>query len=120
MMLPEFENWMAGRGLSVVRLIKSLLKIFLACSRKPSGEGLESFWRTDAGIPFIPGRMKAFSNIDDIERMFNQVKIAKIKGESKKHVLRWWRRDALFEQYINPHSVMQWMGGIGTARRIMG
>ncbi|MBE0730450.1 hypothetical protein IH737_08210, partial [Escherichia coli] len=44
--------------------------------------------------------MKAFSNIDDIERMFNQVKIAKIKAkiEKTRSALVAWR-DALFEQY---------------------
>nr|WP_225312267.1 hypothetical protein [Salmonella sp.] len=50
--------------------------------------------------------MKA-CNIDDIEPMFNQVKIAKIKKD-RKHVLRWYRRDALFEQYKSP--VMQMDG----------
>ncbi|WP_250208217.1 hypothetical protein [Escherichia coli] len=96
----EFENWMAGRGLSGRSLNKVTSEDILSLFRKPSGEGLESFWRTVLAYRLFQGRMKAFSNIDDIERMFNQVKIAKIKTkiEKTRSALVAWR-DALFEQY---------------------
>ncbi|WP_249524434.1 hypothetical protein [Escherichia coli] len=96
----EFENWMAGRGLSGRSLNKVTSEDILSLFRKPSGEGLESFWRTVLAYRLFQGRMKAFSNIDDIERMFNQVKIAKIKAkiEKTRSALVAWR-DALFEQY---------------------
>ncbi|HGB9715574.1 TPA: helicase SNF2, partial [Escherichia coli] len=96
----EFENWMAGRGLSGRSLNKVTSEDILSLFRKPSGEGLESFWRTVLAYRLFKGRMKAFSNIDDIERMFNQVKIAKIKTkiEKTRSALVAWR-DALFEQY---------------------
>ncbi|MEL9009573.1 helicase SNF2, partial [Escherichia coli] len=98
--VQEFENWMAGRGLSGRSLNKVTSEDILSLFRKPSGEGLESFWRTVLAYRLFKGRMKAFSNIDDIERMFNQVKIAKIKTkiEKTRSALVAWR-DALFEQY---------------------
>lgn len=96
----EFENWMAGRGLSGRSLNKVTSEDILSLFRKPSGEGLESFWKTVVAYRLFQGRMKAFSNTDDIERMFNQVKAAKItaKIEKTRAALVAWR-DALFEQY---------------------
>ena len=68
----------------VAHLIKLLLKIFLACSvnRPEKGWNLSGrpWWHT----VYSEGRMKAFSNTDDIERMFNQVKAAKITAKIEK------------------------------------
>lgn len=115
----EFENWMAGRGLSGRSLNKVTSEDILSLFRKPSGEGLESFWRTVLAYRLFQGRMKAFSNIDDIERMFNQVKIAKIKTKIEKHVLRWWPGAMHCLSNIN-HSVMQMDGRHWNSWRIMG
>lgn len=115
----EFENWMAGRGLSGRSLNKVTSEDILSLFRKPSGEGLESFWRTVLAYRLFQGRMKAFSNIDDIERMFNQVKIAKIKAKIEKHVLRWWPGAMHCLSNIN-HSVMQMDGRHWNSWRIMG
>jgi len=75
------DNWMASRDLDGRSLDKLSSEDVISVYRKPAGDGLKSFWEGIMGVRGFRGESKAFANKSEMERMFYQVRDARINDK---------------------------------------
>lgn len=111
-----FDNWMDGRDMSGRSLTQITPHDIRSVFRKPGGEGIESFWNSFVNVRGFRAEMKDYSNTSEIDRMFEQVRAARIarKIEQAKAALVVWR-DALYEQFIGLSDADGWAALESTA-----
>lgn len=96
-----FDSWMASRELDGRSLNSVTIEDLRSLFRKPSGEGLEAFWKGIITNRQFRAQMKDFSNSFDIDRMFEQVRDSRITRkiqQTKLGLVEW--RNALYQQYL--------------------
>ncbi|MDV1094927.1 SNF2-related protein [Raoultella ornithinolytica] len=111
-----FDDWMEGRDLSGRSLMQITTHDIRSVFRKPTGEGIETFWKGFVNVRGFRALMKGYSNTSEIDQMFDQVRAARIahKIEQAKAALVVWR-DALYAQYSGLSDADGWAALESTA-----